>query len=65
MVVAGTVAGEEDKLLADPVLEPETADAEGTDPEPLIIPMDTEPVAVIDAKQEGAGVSSALCTWRF
>lgn len=60
VVVAGTVAGEEGKLLADSALEPETADAAGKDPELLIAPMDMDPVAVIESKQEGEGVSSAL-----
>ncbi len=60
VVVANTVAGEEDKPLADPLFEPETAELAGIDPEILIVPMDIEPLAVIEAKQEGAGVSSAL-----
>ena len=60
VVVADTVAGEEDKPLADPLLEPETAELAGMDPETLIVPMDMEPLPVVEAKQEGAGVSSAL-----
>lgn len=69
MVDAEIVAGDEAKLLAEPeldlkpaekALEPETADTAGMVPDLVIAPMDIEPVAVNDAKQEGDGVSSAL-----
>ena len=60
VVEAETVAGEEDKSLADLALEPETTDDEGMGPELFIVPMDIESVADIEAKQEGGGVSSAL-----
>ena len=60
VVEADTVAGEEDKSLADLTLEPEIADDAGMDPELLIVPKDTELVADIEAKQKGGGVSSAL-----
>ena len=60
VVEAETVAGEEEKPPVDPALAPEAADEAGIDPELLIVPRDIEPLGVIEAKQEGEGVSSAV-----
>ena len=56
VIVAEQAAGEEGTPLSDPALEPDTSDDSGIDPEPLIVPIDTEPLPDIEANREGARV---------
>ena len=58
------MAGKKRTTLADSAFEPDTSDDAGIDQQSPNVPIDAEPLPGTEARQEGAGVSSAHWPWR-